>query len=228
MREGKEMQPREADIKKRKRKKVKKKKESVFNLYWSLIPFKMGKESHRLPRLWLYRHCCDTSVDLSLHHCVVAFARMLRHFTNPSLHGHIFFFDKIKKKEKKPVLRHVGVFLSNAGEFPRSWLQAPCSLPRPPTLPHRLDRGRQKGCLRFFSFCSFPRRDSAQQSSLFFIFHWCEGVQSLSERNHWRQGSKDGKKKQASLAFLWGLKLPEVNCSHKKKNWWCLIEFLWK
>lgn len=133
---------------------------------------------------------------------------MLWHFTNLSLHSHIFYKDKERKKiKKKQILEQVplpvGVFFNNAGVSPWPWPQACCSRPGALRLSLCLDRGRRKGWLRSFSFCFFTSMMVHSSLVYAFIFHWCEGVQSLSKRNHRQlKGAKREKRNGPAWPFF--------------------------
>lgn len=93
------------------------------------------------------------SIDEYGFHFIIMFCfnfRTLQHFTNLSLPSHIFYKDE---EEKKPtVFKTIPSFILvcfsatlEASLWP--WLWACCSLLWPLSLPHCLDRGRQKVCL---------------------------------------------------------------------------------
>lgn len=202
---GKKCNQEKQTVKKRKRKKkkVKKKKESIFNLYWSLIPFQMGKESHHLPRLWLYQRCWDTSVDLSLHHCVVAFARMLRHFTNLSLHGHIFFFWQDKEERKETGFEARGCASQQCRGVPvvlaaGSLLPSPASDASPP-----LGQGEAEGLFAIFQFLLFsPAWQRTAVESILSFFTGVKVCSHLAKETPGGKGAKREKRNRPAWPFF--------------------------
>lgn len=162
-------------------------------------------------------------MDLPLYYCVVALAgRDATAFYQPLLP--VTFFTKMKKKEGEPFLQqfllHSGVFCSPAGVSHGPSCLPTAHFPGPGQLPLWSHRGG-RGLLVIFQVLLSHWHDNAQHSSLFFFFFsivWRYAV-IWQKKPPVAKRSKVETREQASLAFLWGPKLPAVNCSHQKNNW---------
>lgn len=162
------------------------------------------------------------NVVFARHNCVVALARLLCHFTNLSLPSHIFYKDKEERKPK--IFEEIPSSLWCFFQHHQSVSVAPTVGLLFTSLASKasplLGQGEAEWLFVILQFLLFHWHASAQQSSLFFYFSLVQRCAVPQQtKPPVAKGSKEEKKEQSSLAFLSGLKLPEVNCSHKKNNW---------